>query len=65
MILATGYDYSWFILTHSIVEKEFALSGSEQNPDITEKDLEMFRRVVGHYIELANAHRPVERKAAE
>ena len=33
--------------------------------DITEKDLEMFRRVVGHYLELANAHRPVERKAAE
>ncbi|MFF0710346.1 MULTISPECIES: FAD-binding dehydrogenase [Gordonia] len=38
-ILATGYDYSWFILTQSIVEKEFALSGSEQNPDITDKDL--------------------------
>ncbi|GAB2638343.1 FAD-binding dehydrogenase [Gordonia jinhuaensis] len=38
-ILATGYDYSWFILTRSIVEKEFALSGSEQNPDITSKDL--------------------------
>jgi uncharacterized protein len=36
-ILATGYDYSWFILTQSIVEKEFALSGSEQNPDITGK----------------------------
>ena len=38
-ILATGYDYSWFILTRSIIEKEFALSGSEQNPDITEKSL--------------------------
>ena len=38
-ILATGHDYSWFILTQSIVEKEFALSGSEQNPDITDKDL--------------------------
>jgi predicted oxidoreductase len=38
-ILATGYDYSWFILTQSIIEKEFALSGSEQNPDITGKDL--------------------------
>jgi len=33
--------------------------------DINEKDREMFRRVVGHYIELANAHRPVEQKAAE
>lgn len=29
------YDHSWFVLTQKIVEKEFALSGSEQNPDIT------------------------------
>ncbi|NLG44887.1 FAD-binding dehydrogenase [Gordonia sp. (in: high G+C Gram-positive bacteria)] len=40
-ILATGYDYSWFVLTKSIIEKEFALSGSEQNPDITEKSLKV------------------------
>jgi uncharacterized protein len=32
-----GYDHSWFILTQKIIEKEFALSGSEQNPDITSK----------------------------
>jgi len=37
-ILATGHDYSWFILTRSIIAKEFSLSGSEQNPDITGKD---------------------------
>ncbi|MEL6921762.1 MAG: FAD-binding protein, partial [Pseudomonadota bacterium] len=37
MILDTGYDYSWFILTQKIIEKEFALSGSEQNPDLTSK----------------------------
>jgi uncharacterized protein len=37
-ILSTGYDYSWFVLTQSIIEKEFALSGSEQNPDLTGKD---------------------------
>ncbi len=36
-ILSTGYDYSWFVLTQSIIKKEFALSGSEQNPDITSK----------------------------
>ena len=30
-----GHDHSWFILTQRIIEKEFALSGSEQNPDIT------------------------------
>lgn len=40
-ILSTGYDYSWFVLTQTIIEKEFALSGSEQNPDITGKDLKL------------------------
>jgi predicted oxidoreductase len=40
-ILATGYDYSWFVLTQSIIEREFALSGSEQNPDITGKDVRL------------------------
>ncbi|MDK3074914.1 FAD-binding dehydrogenase [Sedimentitalea sp. JM2-8] len=34
-ILKTGHDYSWFVLTQKIIEKEFALSGSEQNPDLT------------------------------
>jgi predicted oxidoreductase len=34
-IMATGFDYSWFVLTRKIIEKEFALSGSEQNPDLT------------------------------
>jgi hypothetical protein len=34
-IMGTGYDYTWFVLTQAIIEKEFALSGSEQNPDIT------------------------------
>ncbi|WP_280264926.1 FAD-binding dehydrogenase [Nocardia wallacei] len=43
-ILGTGYDYSWFVLTQSIIEKEFALSGSEQNPDITGKDLKLTLR---------------------
>ncbi|MFG3197258.1 FAD-binding dehydrogenase [Streptomyces sp. NPDC048208] len=32
------FDHSWFVLTRKIIEKEFALSGSEQNPDITAKD---------------------------
>ncbi|WP_424972063.1 FAD-binding dehydrogenase [Dinoroseobacter sp. S76] len=34
-ILETGFDYSWFVLTQKIIKKEFALSGSEQNPDLT------------------------------
>ncbi len=37
----SGFDHSWFVLTQKIVEKEFALSGSEQNPDITGKDLKL------------------------
>ena len=39
-----GYDHSWFILTQKIIEKEFALSGSEQNPDITSKSRTAFLR---------------------
>jgi predicted oxidoreductase len=37
----TGYDYSWFVTTQKIIAKEFALSGSEQNPDLTEKNIWM------------------------
>ncbi|TFV40021.1 FAD-binding dehydrogenase [Bradyrhizobium frederickii] len=43
-IMSTGYDYSWFILTQSIIKKEFALSGSEQNPDLTGKSWRMTLR---------------------
>lgn len=47
-LLGTGYDHSWFILNQRIVRKEFALSGSEQNPDLTNKDwLLMLRRIWG------------------
>lgn len=35
----TGHDHSWFVLSQAIVEKEFTLSGSEQNPDLTGKDV--------------------------
>jgi len=37
----SGYDYSWFVLTQKIIEKEFALSGSEQNPDLTGRDIRL------------------------
>jgi predicted oxidoreductase len=33
----SGFDHSWFVLNQSIVGKEFALSGSEQNLDLTER----------------------------
>ncbi|MBW3657574.1 MAG: FAD-binding dehydrogenase [Actinobacteria bacterium] len=43
-IMRTGHEHTWFILTQRIIEKEFALSGSEQNPDMTGKDLKVFLR---------------------
>jgi predicted oxidoreductase len=46
-IQSTGYDHSWFVLTQKIIEKEFALSGSEQNPDLTGKDVRKVLRRVG------------------
>ncbi|SEA86654.1 FAD-binding dehydrogenase [Leifsonia sp. 21MFCrub1.1] len=42
----TGSDYSWFVLTQKIIEKEFALSGSEQNPDLTGKDVRLLAKRV-------------------
>ncbi|MEV6600889.1 FAD-binding dehydrogenase [Actinoplanes sp. NPDC051346] len=38
-LMGTGHGYSWFILTQKIIEKEFALSGSEQNPDLTGRSI--------------------------
>ena len=38
-IMRTGHDHTWFVLTQKIIEKEFALSGSEQNPDPTGKSV--------------------------
>ncbi|WP_329187400.1 FAD-binding dehydrogenase [Actinacidiphila glaucinigra] len=38
-IMRTGHEYTWFVLTQKIIEKEFALSGSEQNPDLTGKSV--------------------------
>ncbi|MBC9955602.1 FAD-binding dehydrogenase [Yimella sp. cx-51] len=33
------YDHSWFVLTSTMIAKEFALSGSEQNLDLTGRDV--------------------------
>ncbi|MCQ4082700.1 FAD-binding dehydrogenase [Streptomyces sp. RB6PN25] len=54
-IMTTGYDYTWFVLTQKIIEKEFALSGSEQNPDLTGRNV---REVLGRA--LPGAPGPVE-----
>lgn len=40
----TGHDHSWFVLSSRIVEKEFTLSGSEQNPDLTGRDVGLLVR---------------------
>ncbi|MGI8761972.1 MAG: FAD-binding dehydrogenase [Jatrophihabitantaceae bacterium] len=34
-IMSTGHEHTWFVLTKKIIGKEFGLSGSEQNPDLT------------------------------
>lgn len=55
-IMRSGYDYSWFVLTQSILRKEFALSGSEQNPDLTGRSWTLTaRRAIG-----TNAPAPVD-----
>ena len=38
-ITTGGYDYSWFLLNQRIIQREFALSGSEQNPDLTGRSI--------------------------
>ncbi|MGK4580113.1 FAD-binding dehydrogenase [Kitasatospora sp. HPMI-4] len=54
-IMTTGYDHTWFVLTQKIIEKEFALSGSEQNPDLTGRSV---RDVLGRA--RSGAQGPVE-----
>lgn len=47
-ILARGHEHSWFVLNQRIIKKEFALSGSEQNPDLTGKDWRLvMNRAIG------------------
>ncbi len=55
-LMTTGHDYSWFVLTQKIIEREFALSGSEQNPDLTSKSM---RQVIASRIG-KSAPAPVE-----
>lgn len=56
-IMATGYDYSWFITTQKIIKKEFALSGSEQNPDLASKS---WKNVIQQRLLNKKATAPVE-----
>ncbi|OOC53760.1 MULTISPECIES: FAD-binding dehydrogenase [Nocardiopsis] len=54
-IMRSGHEYTWFVLSQKIIEKEFALSGSEQNPDLTGKDIGLVLKRV-----LPGAPGPVE-----
>ena len=47
MLGERGSGHSWFILTKAIIKKEFALSGSEQNPDLTGKDIRLLLKRLG------------------
>ena len=40
-VVASGYDYSWFVLDQATLAAEIALSGSEQNGDLTAKNLRL------------------------
>lgn len=44
LLRQTGHDHSWFVLTQAIIEKEFALSGQEQNPDLTGRSVKELLR---------------------
>jgi predicted oxidoreductase len=56
-IMRTSYGHTWFVLTQEIIKREFALSGSEQNPDLTNKDL---RLLSGRALSKTGAPGPVE-----
>lgn len=55
-IVRGGHDHSWFVLNQAILKKEFALSGSEQNPDLTGKDV----RLLAQRLKCDRATAPVE-----
>ena len=50
-ITTNGYAHSWFVLNRAIIKREFALSGSEQNPDLTGKSFRRTLRRVGKAVQ--------------
>jgi uncharacterized protein len=46
-ITREGHDHSWFVLNERIIGREFALSGSEQNPDLTERSMKLVLGRIG------------------
>jgi uncharacterized protein len=56
-ITNSGFEHTWFVLNQAIIEKEFALSGSEQNPDLTNRNL---RLLAARLMSRGRAPHPVE-----
>jgi uncharacterized protein len=50
-IASHGFPYTWFLLNRAIIKKEFALSGSEQNPDLTGKSLRLTLKRIGRAVQ--------------
>jgi predicted oxidoreductase len=46
-ITREGHDHSWFLLNERIIAREFALSGSEQNPDLTGRSIKLVLGRIG------------------
>ena len=40
-IARSGHEHSWFVMDRAVFGREMALSGSEQNPDLTGKSIRM------------------------
>ena len=55
-ITARCLPHTWFVLNRAIIRREFALSGSEQNPDLTGKSLRLTLARAGRSVQ-----RPVQR----
>ncbi|RYE91905.1 MAG: FAD-binding dehydrogenase [Myxococcales bacterium] len=50
-ITKNEYPYTWFLLNRAIIKREFALSGSEQNPDLTGRDIGLTLKRVGKAVQ--------------
>lgn len=50
-ITTRHFPYTWFLLNRAIIKKEFALSGSEQNPDLTGKSIRLTLRRMGKAVQ--------------
>ncbi|HYW49930.1 MAG TPA: FAD-binding dehydrogenase, partial [Gemmatimonadaceae bacterium] len=50
-ITTRGHPYTWFLLNRAIIKREFALSGSEQNPDLTGKSIRLTLRRIGKAVQ--------------